>query len=131
MPPTITHFDTSKHHIHINFFVTDSDGIRERLGGIIDTGAPKTEFNDDFLPYGFIKPADNEISIKPGLQTQKYGKIVLPSMEICGQTIENFEVMISRFEESWGIAALIGLDFFRRFRITIDYSKGILITEPH
>ena len=30
-----------------------------------------------------------------------------------------------------GIDALIGLDFFRHFLITIDYSNGFLITRPY
>ncbi len=40
------------------------------------------------------------------------------------------KVYVSHFEKSWGIKALIGLDFFRYFRVTIDYKAGHLITEP-
>ena len=54
---------------------------------------------------------------------------MLPSITICGQTIENLEVMVSRFDPAWGIAALIGLDFFRRFKVTIDYGSGQLVCE--
>jgi hypothetical protein len=69
--------------------------------------------------------------IPTGLQTHKYGKLTVPSVKICGHEITAFEVIVSSFEASWGIDALIGLDFFRRFLITIDYSKGVLITEPY
>jgi hypothetical protein len=55
----------------------------------------------------------------------------LPSVIICGHKTECFDVFVSRFEKSWGIDALIGLDFFRRFMITVDYSNGFLITEPY
>lgn len=100
--------------------------------GVIDTGAPKTEFNDAFLKYaGFASSSQSQVSIKPGLQTQKYAKITLPLVRMCGQDIENFEVMVSRFDSSWGIAALIGLDFFRMFRVTIDYKAGQIVTEPY
>lgn len=44
--------------------------------------------------------------------------------------IKDFEVMVSRFDQSWGVAGLIGLDFFKRFRVTIDYKAGHLVTEP-
>ena len=71
-----------------------------------------------------------EIPIKPEQQTQKFAKIVLPSTTICGHAIDDFEVMVSRFDPAWGIAALIGLDFFRRFKITIDYGRGELLCEP-
>ncbi len=61
---------------------------------------------------------------------RKYGEIFLPSVEICGHKIENFGVFVSYFDESWGIDALIGLDFFRLYRITIDYHLEVLATEP-
>jgi hypothetical protein len=38
--------------------------------------------------------------------------------------------MVSRFDPAWGIGALIGLDFFRRFKVTIDYGKAVLVCEP-
>ena len=56
MPHTITHFDTAEHHIHIEFFVSDNQGQRFDLNGVLDTGAPRTEFSDKFLVLaGFIK----------------------------------------------------------------------------
>ncbi|OGQ22866.1 MAG: hypothetical protein A3I05_01710 [Deltaproteobacteria bacterium RIFCSPLOWO2_02_FULL_44_10] len=130
MPSTITTFNTKKHHIHIEFYVFDRSGIKRALDGVIDTGAPRTEFSDEFLEYAnFIESSNKEIRIKPGLQTQKYGKIVLPSIEICGHEIKNFQVFASRFEKEWGIDALIGLDFFRQFDVTISYNRGCIITE--
>ena len=131
MPHTSTHFDISRNHIHIRFFVTDYTGQRHSLDGVLDTGAPRSEFSDKFLVLaGFIKTPVHGIVIKQGLQTQKYGKLVLPKVEICNHLLENFEVFASRFDDSWGIAALIGLDFFRKFRTTIDYGRGEIIAEP-
>lgn len=128
----ITTFNTNHHHIHIEFFITDLKGNRWGFDGILDSGAPKTEFNDILLAHaGFIPFPNDEISLKSGLQTQKYGKIILPSIEICGHTMEKFEVMVARFDKSWGVAALVGLDFFRQFRTTIDYKAGQVITEPY
>lgn len=128
---TVTPFDTSKHHIHVDFLAIDSTGTPHNCSGVVDTGAPWTEFSDAFLTHvGFLPDADIDVAIKPGLQTQKYAQIVLPSITLCGHTIKNFEVMVARFDPAWGIAALIGLDFFRRFKVTIDYSTGTLISEP-
>jgi len=132
MQSNYTSFDTDKHHIHLEFFVTDIMGIQHSVAGILDTGAPYTEFSDNFLLYaGFIQKKDDQIKIKQGLQTQKYGVIKLPSIEICGQKINSFHAYVSYFEKSWGIDALIGLDFFRRFLVAIDYSNGFLITRPY
>ena len=128
---TVTAFDTTEHHIHTEFLVTNNPGQRLRFDGVIDTGAPWTEFSDEFLARaGLVELPDAEVPIKPELQTQKYAKILLPSITICGQTIDNFHVTVARFDPSWGIAALIGLDFFRRFRVTIDYARAVLICEP-
>lgn len=128
---TVTPFDPSRHHIHIPFWVADTAGKEYCLDGVIDTGAPWTEFNDEFLARaGIVTPAAEDVQIKPELQTQKYAKVVLPSITICGQPVADLEVMVSRFDPGWGIAALIGLDFFRRFRVTIDYGSATLACEP-
>ena len=131
MRNTTTLFDTKEHHIHVPFSLVSPSGKTENSFGILAAGAPRTEFSDAFLVHmGFIKAPNFQIRIKEGLQTQKYGKIILPSLVICGHTIQNFEVLVSRFDKSWGIAALIGLDFFKRFRVTVDYKAGHLVTEP-
>jgi predicted aspartyl protease len=128
---TVTSFDTSRHHIYVDFTVTNKSGNPYELSGVVDTGAPWTELNDAFLAHaGFIVSPDDEIPLKPGLETQKYAKILLPSIAICGQILDDFQVMVSRFDPAWGIAALIGLDFFRRFSVTIDYGQGVLVCEP-
>ena len=131
MEKNITSFDTNKHHIHIELVVTNPKGIIYSVAGILDTGAPRTEFSDDFLVHtGIIETQNEKISLQPGLQTQKYGKVTLPSIIICGHKIDFFDVFVSHFEPSWGIDALVGLDFFRNYLVTVDYSNGILLTTP-
>lgn len=126
--PNITTFDTNASYILLPIFVIMNDKHYE-FDAILDTGAPITEFSDQALKYSGFITATKDVSLKEGLQTQKYGKIIIPKIQICGHEIEKFEVFVSRFEKSWGIDALIGLDFFRHFRVEIDYSKGILISD--
>jgi hypothetical protein len=131
MPITKTSFDSKRHHIHLEIIIRNNQSKEFSVDGILDTGAPWTEFSDQFLHFtGFLDKVGNNTKLKHGLETQKYGKIILPSVEICGSVIKNYEVYVSKFEESWGIDALIGLDFFRKFLVTIDYENGILVTEP-
>lgn len=131
MLPTRTPFETSRHHIHLELFVLTPSGIRHSVAAILDTGAPRTEFSDQFLDYAGLAPLSaGTQAIPPGQHTKKYGRITLAGLEICGHTLENFEVLISRFEKTWGIDALVGLDFFRRFRTAIDYDAGQIIVEP-
>lgn len=129
--PNITVFDRQLHHLYIPVFLKTSDGERHELDAVLDTGAPVSEFSDQFLQYvGLAQVANLDIDLKSGLETQRYGKIVLPPIEICGHRIENMHVCVSRFDRHWGVDALIGLDFFRQFRVTIDYEAGQIVTEP-
>lgn len=123
-----TTFDIAAPYIYLPIFIITAENKRHEFDAILDTGAPITEFSDKALLYaGFLKKTEN-IDLKSGLQTQKYSKICLPQTQICGHTIENFDVYVSHFEKSWGIDALIGLDFFRKFKVEIDYSKGKILS---
>jgi len=129
MLTTETAFDVNSHHIHLEIIVVNIKGIEFSVDAILDTGAPRTEFSDEFLFFtGFIDSIEENSEIQPSLQSQKYDKITIPQMQICGHYINDFEVFVSAFEETWGIDALIGLDFFRKFLVAIDYSKGKLRT---
>ena len=98
----------------------------------MDSGAPRTEFSDLFLLHtGLLAKPSSQVEIQPGSQSQKYGKITIPLIEICNQQLIEFDVFVATFESSWGIDALIGLDFFRRFQLTIDYSEGLIISLPY
>lgn len=130
MPITENFFDTNRHHIHLELTICKNN-IEYSVDAILDTGAPRSEFSDQFLMFtGFISYCNNDVEIKTGLQSQKYNRLSLPEIKICGHTIKDFDVYVSCFEESWGIDALIGLDFFRLFKVEIDYSHGKIISQP-
>lgn len=129
--PNITVFDPRAHHIRLVGAMNTRSGSEYEFRAILDTGAPNTEFSDQFLSVvGLIKDDESKPSIKHGLQTQKYGRLVLPQVKICGHPIQEMQVYVSHYEKHWGVDALIGLDFFRQFRVTIDYKAGHMITEP-
>lgn len=128
--PNITTFNTNAPYIYLSIFVTSNNGHIQKFDAILDTGAPRTEFSDTALHYaGFLSEIE-PVMLKTGLQTQKYRKVLLPKIQICGHMIENLEVFVSHFEKSWGIDALIGLDFLRQFKVEIDYSKGLITSDP-
>lgn len=126
----ITTFDPNLKYIILPVLVSTKSGTIHKLKTLLDTGAPATEFSDEALEFlGFLNTTKQDIELKTGLQTQKYDKIIIPQIEICSHSINNLEVYVSHFDKSWGIKALIGLDFFRQFRVTIDYKAGQIITE--
>ncbi|OGQ05411.1 MAG: hypothetical protein A2W61_07650 [Deltaproteobacteria bacterium RIFCSPLOWO2_01_44_7] len=129
--PNVTLFDTRARYIFLPIFITTKSGKKIELDAILDSGAPNTELSDQALERaGFLDTIKKDVQLKPGLQTQKYGKVSLPQIEICSHPVNNLEVYVSHFEKSWGVDALIGLDFFKRFRVTVDYKAGHLITAP-
>ena len=128
----ITTFNTAKHHIYLKPTLIDGNGVPQFFRAILDSGAPKSEFSDRFLHAVKILHEEEMLSVPvpEGLQTRKYTSVVIPHIECLGQTLKNISVIVSKFEEHWGIDALIGLDFFRQFEVAINYKKGQIITEP-
>ena len=125
-------FDSTKHHIYVEFEVVDGGGIPRYALGILDTGAPRTEFSDAFPAHvGLLDKALPVVSAPPGQETMKYRMIQLACVTICGCRFRDSAFMVSRFDSSWGIDALIGLDLFRRSTVTIDYRQSRIISEPH
>lgn len=128
--PNITTFDPNPAYIYLPITVASIDGKRHKFDAIFDTGSPRTEFSDRALHYAGFLDSVQEFPIQNGLQTQKHRRMSFPEITICGHPISNLEVFVSHFEETWGIDALIGLDFLRLFRLEIDFSKGVLVTAP-
>ena len=130
--PNITPFDPKAHHIRFVGSMTSSEGVEYEFRAILDTGTPWTEFSDQFLhAVGMIPEIDQTVNTKSGLQTQKYARLTVPHVTVCGHDIHELSVSVSHFEKHWGIDALIGLDFFKMFRTTIDYKAGQIITEAY
>ena len=124
-----TNFDVNKNHIVLDILVKNKLNTYN-LTGILDTGAPQTEFSDKFLKFsGLIENNDASIESKNNLQTQRYNRVNIPEMDICGIKLKNHLVYVASFEDSWGIDILVGLDFFRENKVTIDYSVGKIISE--
>ena len=44
-----TDFDINRPHIHINVTVINPEGILCNVAGVLDTGAPRTEFSAHYL----------------------------------------------------------------------------------
>ncbi len=125
-------FDSKQNHIHVEFEIIDIKGVVRYGLGILDTGAPRTEFSDLFLSHiGLFDLGPAEIVVPSNQETKKHHKIVLSSVTICGYQFQNTEFIVSRFEKAWGIDALIGLDLFRKNRITVDYRNSQIVAETY
>ncbi len=126
--PKITAFDSAKPHIYTPLQITGRRGT-VLFNAILDTGAPYTELSDRSLARAGFQDSPANVTLRDFQETQKHPRIRLPVVEILGQHLHDWIVYVSRFDETWGIDALIGLDFFRRFRTTIDYEQGEIVVE--
>lgn len=128
--PNTTVFDPNDHHIRLVGSMKASDGVVCEFRAILDTGAPSTEFSDQFLSVvGMHKKPESITKIQSDQESQKYAKLVLPQVTICGHELIDMPVFVSRYRDHWGIDALIGLDFFRKFEVKINYKLGTIVTE--
>lgn len=128
--PNTTVFDPNDHHIRLVGSMITSRGDIYEFRAILDTGAPSTEFSDQFLSVvGMHKKSESTATIQSDQESQKYAKLILPKVTICGHDLVDMPVFVSRYRAHWGIDALIGLDFFRKFEVKINYKLGTIVTE--
>ncbi|RJQ61152.1 MAG: hypothetical protein C4530_06570 [Desulfobacteraceae bacterium] len=86
--PNITTFNIKAHYIYLPVFIIIGSAKHLEFDAILDTGAPMTEFSDAALHYaGFLDKVKNDVTIKSGLQTQKYSTVILSQINICGHEI--------------------------------------------
>lgn len=84
--------DVRQHHIRLKVIINIGHGLPWRVAGVLDTGAPWTEVSDKFLHHaGLIDELPDDEPLPAGLQTRRYGKTVLPEVEVCGQRLSNID----------------------------------------
>ena len=126
-----TPFNTAEHHIYTRLKIVSARGRTFELRAILDTGAPGTEISDRSLKKIGYPLRPSNLKPKKHQQTRKYSKIRLTQASVLGQTLTDWIVRVSKFDESWQVDALIGLDFFRKFKVTVNYKEGMLLAEPY
>jgi hypothetical protein len=126
----ITVFDPKDHHIRLVVSIKTPEGSVYEFRAILDTGAPSTEFSDQFLAIvGMHKKPDSISTIQSDQESQKYARLILPKVTICGHDLYDMPVFVSHYRDCWSMDALIGLDFFRRYEVKINYKSGTIVTE--
>ena len=56
-------------------------------------------------------------------------KVTLKSISLADAKIDDLEVLCYTIREEHGIDGVIGLNFLRHFKITLDFGQGILVLE--
>ena len=98
---------------------------------VLDTGATFT-----LLPWyiaeelGYNPATSNEyVTITTASGTLEAPLITLKSVNVLGKNVENLKVIVHTLPESSHVDGLLGLDYLRNFKLTLDFKNGVLDLE--
>jgi predicted aspartyl protease len=94
----------------------------------LDTGATGTVVNVWMLVAVGYDPVlvPDRIQVTTASGVEFVPRIILNKLEALGQERTGFPVLCHTLPPSTGVDGLLGLDFFRGQRLTIDFSNGQL-----
>jgi predicted aspartyl protease len=92
----------------------------------LDTGATSTMVNQSRLMQLGYNPAavPDRFQVTTGSGVEFAPRIPLNKIAALGQERDDFPVLCHTLPPSAGVDGLLGLDFFRRQRLTIDFRRG-------
>ena len=95
---------------------------------VLDTGATKTMINRDLvarLGYDFSSITEfSRVITASGRETAPVVKI--HALQALEQEHQDFPVLCHNLPSGSPVAGLLGLDFFRNQRLTIDFREGLI-----
>jgi predicted aspartyl protease len=94
----------------------------------LDTGATSTLVNVAVLVAVGYDPrlATDRVQVTTGSRVEFAPRVELQRLTTLGQERFNFPVLAHTLPPSTGVDGLLGLDFFRGLRLTIDFQLGQL-----
>jgi predicted aspartyl protease len=126
---TIKFFDPSAPILIFRCIIEGESKLSIRMA--LDTGASTSVIG--LKPLSLIGIDTNHASyVTFGNATKShYAPIVkLSSLSFGNEIMSNFEVVAHSLPEAHGIEGVLGLDFLRNFKVTIDFGEGRLTLDP-
>jgi len=103
--------------------------VLARMG--LDTGASHTIIGLEPLRSAGINIDDASYATFGDATKSHYTpEVKLHSITLGNETITNFKVFAYSLPEAYGIEGVLGLDFLRHFKVTLDFGSGRLTLEP-
>lgn len=123
-------FNSNEKLIFLDIGVTSSDGSWIiYLPVVLDTGATTTILPADILADLGYDPGCPRLSrtrIITGSGIEYAPSIIVKSLIVGGEKVDNVEVLCHDLPTEAGIDGLLGLNFLKNFDFTIEYSLGRL-----
>lgn len=97
----------------------------------LDTGAMDSMVNAAMLVYaGYNAVTHTErVQLTTGSGVEYVPRIVLNEIEALGLSRQNYPILCHTLPPSATVDGVLGLDFFRGYKLTIDFRKGIVRVE--
>lgn len=97
----------------------------------LDTGATGTMLNAGTLAFLGYEPdkVNDKVQMITGSSIETVPRIQLIKFIALGNIIENYTVLSHNLPPSTAVDGLLGLDFFRRKKLTIDFELGLISVE--
>jgi aspartyl protease family protein len=127
----IKRFDPNSFGIVIFGTLSGKEGIRRRVKMVLDTGATYT-----MIPWyiaeelGYNPAASNEfVSMTTVSGTIEAPLITLDCVSILDMPVRSLQVIVHNLPESSHVDGLLGLNYLKHFKLTIDFNNDILVLE--
>lgn len=122
-----TPFDLDDHLVIVSATI-EGPGGRAIVEMALDTGATKTLIDRDVLASIGYEPDEGSESISVITAS---GNVDVPIVSVAHldaleQSKENFPVVAHSLPANAGIEGLLGVDFLRGLRVTIDFREGLI-----
>ena len=97
----------------------------------LDTGATGSVVNWDLIVLLGYDPAiiRDRIQMTTGSGVEFAPRIVIDRIEAFGQQLKDFPILCHTLPPSTTVDGVLGLDFFRRQRLVLDFRSGLVTLE--
>lgn len=123
-------FDPSVSSIVVDLLLEGADGQSSVVVPVVlDTGASLTILATDIMTRLGYDPADPVLDrqrIVTGSGVEYAPRTTVRSATAIGQKVANLDVLCHDLPAESGVDGLLGLNFLRRFKLTIRFAKGII-----
>ncbi len=123
-------FDPSVSSIVVDLLLEAADGRSSLvIPVVLDTGASLTILGTDIMARLGYDPANPELErqrIVTGSGIEYAPRTTVRSATAIGQKVANLDVLCHDLPSESGVDGLLGLNFFRQFKLTIRFCKGIV-----
>lgn len=127
--PRVT-YDLSAPSPVVDLLVESADGTSSLLIPVVlDAGASFTIVATEILVQLGYDPANPQLKrqrIVTGSGVEYAPRITVRSAAAIGQKVTNLEVLCHDLPAESGVDGLLGLNFLRRFKLTVRFRKGII-----